>query len=216
MGEKMRSFFRSEWLYLAVCVIHTGAFLAVYPKVPQTVPNSIGFHGQIQSYADKSVLLLLAAIPWLVYILMLVAPYIDPRKQNYQRFPGIYSLIRGILLLFLVALCWVMIWLGFEPEIHGAVPNVIMGAISLMMVAMGNYMPSVKQNYYLGIRTPWTLHSEENWNRTHRVGGPLMMLGGGVGLVCALMSKPVWGLVAVIIGALLPCVYSFWLFRKGI
>lgn len=88
--------------------------------------------------------------------------------------------------------------------------------LGAMFLIIGNYMPKMKQNPNLGIRLPWTLASEENWNRTHRFGGKVWVTGGVALLVCCFLpaSAMVAGtVIAILLLALAPCVYSYHLYR---
>ena len=89
--------------------------------------------------------------------------------------------------------------------------------IGLLFIVIGNYMPKTKQSYTMGIKLPWTLASEENWNRTHRLAGFLWVIGGVYFLAMTFIG---WSLVAFLIPlavmVLVPAVYSYLLYRKGI
>ena len=99
----------------------------------------------------------------------------------------------------------------------------ISALIGVFFIVLGNYMPKLQQNYTIGIKLPWTLNSEENWNRTHRLGGKLYIV---MGIAMILMSfidsllgseAAAWIILSVItIGAIIPAAYSFYLYKKGI
>ena len=92
-------------------------------------------------------------------------------------------------------------------------------SLGLMFLVIGNYMPKMKQNPTLGIRLPWTLANEENWNRTHRIGGKVWVAGGLVLLLCCLLpgaAMAVGMLVSIVVLAVVPCVYSYRLYRKQV
>ena len=96
--------------------------------------------------------------------------------------------------------------------------NIGMGVniiVSIVFLVIGNYLPKCKQNYTTGIKIPWTLNSTENWNRTNRLAGWLFMAGGILFFLNAFLQ---WsGMFLIIIGiALLPIIYSFILYKKGI
>ena len=103
--------------------------------------------------------------------------------------------------------------LGYEVRVERWVP-IFMG---VLFIVIGNYLPKTKQSYTMGIKLPWTLASEENWNRTHRLGGFLWVIGGALFI---LMSFIGWSLAAFLIilalMVLAPMVYSYLLYRKGI
>ena len=92
-------------------------------------------------------------------------------------------------------------------------------SLGLLFLVIGNYMPKMKQNPTLGIRIPWTLANEENWNRTHRMGGKVWVAGGLVLLLCCLLPEAamVAGmLVSIVVLAVVPCAYSYRLYRKQV
>jgi uncharacterized membrane protein len=88
--------------------------------------------------------------------------------------------------------------------------------LGVLFVIIGNYLPKARQNYTIGIRIPWTLANEENWNRTHRLAGYLWMIGG-ILMIIACLSRLVpaeWLIGLFLIMALEPCIYSYWLHAK--
>jgi uncharacterized membrane protein len=82
-------------------------------------------------------------------------------------------------------------------------------------VIIGNYLGRVRKNFFIGIRTPWTLASDEVWNRTHRIGGRLFILSGVIIWIGAILRLPLTWTVGVAVGlVLIPVVYSYFLYRK--
>ena len=127
---------------------------------------------------------------------------------------------------------------GRGPSAMGAVGSVIavifgifwtitaasMGApfffplFGVLFIILGNYLPKTKHSYSMGIKLPWTLNSEENWNRTHRLSGFLWVIGGALFLMLTFFG---WWNLYVLLGiilamTLIPTVYSYLLYRKGI
>ena len=97
--------------------------------------------------------------------------------------------------------------------------RLVPASLGLMFLVIGNYMPKMKQNPTLGIRLPWTLANEENWNRTHRIGGKVWVAGGLVLLLVCLLPGAAMAagmLAAILVLAVVPCVYSYWLYRKQV
>ena len=88
--------------------------------------------------------------------------------------------------------------------------------LGLIFIAIGNYLPKCKQNYTIGIKIPWTLASEENWNRTHRFAGWVWVGGGVVMLLSGFLGIFWLTLVPAIIMAAVPLIYSYILHKKGI
>ena len=88
--------------------------------------------------------------------------------------------------------------------------------LGVSLVAIGNYLPKCQQNYTIGIKIPWTLNSEENWNRTHRLAGFVWVMGGIIMILSAFWVG-IWITIAVsAMMALIPVIYSYALHRKGI
>ena len=90
--------------------------------------------------------------------------------------------------------------------------------IGMLFIIIGNYMPKARQSYTIGIRIPWTLDNEENWNRTHRLAGWLWMISGIVLAVLTILHVPAGWLIGVFASiVIIPTFYSFWLhIKKGL
>jgi uncharacterized membrane protein len=86
--------------------------------------------------------------------------------------------------------------------------------VGLMFIIVGNLLPKCRQSYTLGIKLPWTLHNEENWNKTHRLAGKLWVVGGIITMASALIGS-FWILLSVLILMVaIPTIYSYCLYRK--
>jgi len=174
--------------------------------------------GEVDGDAPKWVALLFtpvltAALSLLFYVL----PAIEPRSRGLERSQGLY-LWGWAALLFMQAVIELVI-LATALGRSVPVPDVVVGALGVMLVLIGNQLGKSRSMYLIGLRTPWTLASEEVWIKTHRLGGKLMV-GGGLFIV-ALAAMPlapavlVTGtLVVVAAAALLPIAYSFLLWRR--
>ncbi len=187
-----------------------------YQHFPDRVASHWNFKGEVDGYTGKFFGSLFIPLLLLgMYVLFLVLPKIDPKKERYAEFMGVYNLVKTLILgvMFVIFLATGYYNLGFKISIGSLVPMLI-GA---MFIVMGNYMGKIKNNWFLGIKTPWTLSSENVWNKTHRLGGWLFMLFGlGLVLVPFLPASysPVILFGGVIILVLGTFVYSYWLYRK--
>ena len=135
----------------------------------------------------------------------------DPRRRNISEkmFQFIIWIVPAASLI--CCLSSYAIALGIEVNI-GMIVNIIVG---ILFMILGNYMHKVKQNYTVGIKIPWTLDSEENWNRTHRLASWLWILSGVVFLINGILQLG-WLLVAILmVSVLVPIMYSFVLYKKG-
>lgn len=116
--------------------------------------------------------------------------------------------------LIMVALHWFCAFFtGVDPKKGNISDKMMLGC---MFLVIGNYMPKMKQNYSLGLKVPWTLNSEENWNRTHRLGGYVFMIGGVLVLVAGFMQMFWLVFVVIVLTTAVPTVYSYSLYKKGV
>ena len=162
--------------------------LAVYGKLPAEVPMHWNIHGEIDRYGSKNELFLIAGINIFLGVFMAVMAKIDPKQKNYARFRETYD--------------WIIIWtLGFMTALMGVVlvetmqpgtldiSKTICMMVGLLFIVLGGMMPKVKQNFFTGVKTPWTLSSDEVWNKTQRLGGKSLVLGGVLILGSACLSS---------------------------
>jgi uncharacterized membrane protein len=199
---------------IIILLLGLGVVVWAYPQLPEQIPSHWNMKGEVDGYTAKPlgafINLLIATA---VYLGFYFLAKIDPLKDNYQRFNGDYLLIRDIMITFFVILNTmpVLFVLGYIEDVSRS----IFILFSVLMIFMGNYMPTFKRNWFLGIKTPWTVSSEEVWNRTHRVGGKLFMVGGLLGLIEAIFMDSTYLFLVGVIGASLgSTVYSYFLYKK--
>jgi uncharacterized membrane protein len=187
-----------------------------FPKLPEKVASHWNFQGQVDGFSGP--LVGAFGVPALMlgmYLLFLALPYLDPKKERYQEFASVYSLFRSAILFVLLVIYGAMIFfnLGYNIQINYVVPF----AIGVLFLVIGNYMGKIKPNWFVGVRTPWALSSEDNWNRTNRFGGKMMMLCGLLMMITPFLA-PTLGLVSFIAGILLVALgsplYSYLIYRK--
>ncbi len=197
----------------AVLLLPVLAGLILWNRLPDQLPTHWNFAGQIDDYSSKTFTVFgLFGFMLAVHLVCFFATMADPKNKNIGR--KYLSLVLWIapIISVLVGCLTYAAALGLPVNVARIMPVVL----SLMFVVLGNYMPKFKQNYTMGIKLPWTLNSEENWNRTHRFAGRLWVIGG---LIMALAGFMGWAWVFVagmILLAIVPMGYSFLLYRKGI
>ena len=144
-----------------------------------------------------------------------VLPKFDPRRANFPQYEGTWWIIGNVVLVFLALVHVVVIGNGLGWAIP--MPMVIGLSVGALFVVLGNYITRVRPNWFLGIRTPWTLSSERAWRETHRVGGTLFVLGGLVLIAVTLITrKPsFWALLLCGIGpGIISVIYSYFAWRR--
>jgi uncharacterized membrane protein len=119
-----------------------------------------------------------------MYVLLLLVPRIDPRKRNYDAFAGAFAIMRTVVVGLLLGLdVVVLLWIrGERTHLNGLVT----AEVGVALLLLGNYLPKVKSNFFVGVRTPWTLSSESSWRRTHRLAGWLFTIAGALTVMTAL------------------------------
>ena len=199
------------WIALvALCVANVVAHLMVMPSLPAQIPTHWGANGAVDGWGPSWMASALGVLPLALLAMFCVVPRVDPKGEAYRT-------------LFMGAISWLgelTVW-GVVPAV-GSVNVLISGAVGLLFIGVGNYLPRVKQNYTLGIKTPWALADPENWRRTQRFGGACFMVLG-VGLIVmgvagsVLSSEVVAAVIAVLTfgSAGAAYVYSYLLWRKS-
>jgi len=200
-----------QWLLIAANVA-----IAIYgwATLPDVVPVHWNAAGQIDRNGSKLELLILPAAAAGSYFLLRFLPRIDPGRANYAQFAGAYAAIRLLILAGLTAMAAVTVLAaGGAPIDMARVIGVITG---LLVASTGNLMGKVRPNFFVGIRTPWTLTSKRSWVKTHRVGGWVLTAFGLALVLAALLGA---GQVMGVLGAaggvsvLGLAVYSFLVWR---
>lgn len=215
-NDSLLTSLKKEW-YLIVLILATLVLgLLLYPQLPDKIPSHWNIQGEIDGWTGKTFGVYFFPLLNLgLYLLLLFLPRIDPRRNNYQRFSNAYRFIRIFLHLFLAALYVItlLVALGYPLKVDFLVKF----GISLLFLLLGNYMGKIKHNYFVGIKTPWTLASEEVWIKTHRFAAPFWVIGGVLGMITSFLNGAVAGYILfgiIFLVVLLPAVYSYLLYRK--
>ncbi|WP_025686299.1 SdpI family protein [Paenibacillus maysiensis] len=189
--------------------------LLLYDRLPNVLASHFSFDNTADRYMSKNSSILMLVLLGLVPLVVRLARYMDPNRANFEKFAKAYEVTRVGTSLILAIAGWGM--LLYNLNIRLQMNTIICGGIGLMLLVLGNYMTQVQPNYTFGIRTPWTLSNPEVWRKTHRFGGPMMMLGGASGLVAAWVggvAGTVIFLTGLGISVVTPILYSFLLHRK--
>jgi uncharacterized membrane protein len=211
-----RQTLRSDWPVFLILTLGFAFGLWALPRLPEQVPVHWGISGEPDRFGPAWEGALLAPlIATGVYLLMLFLPVIDPRRRNYQRFAGFYRLLRLAVpaLLVLIQLNAVSQALGYP----GSPVRMIRIAGPIFFLLIGNHLGQIRSNYFVGIRTPWTLASERVWIKTHRAAARLWVACSLLALASALLPTiPGTILFVGLIGIMcfVPVIHSYLLFRR--
>lgn len=188
----------------------------VWNELPEKVPMHWNINGEIDRYGEKMELVLIPILlPLLIYFIFLVIPKIDP-KNNLNKMGNKFEMIKILLTTFMSILALFIIYSAKNQSFSN--PNYMILLVGIMYIILGNYFKTIKPNYFLGIRTPWTLENETVWKKTHRLGGKLWFIGGIMVVLSSLVFNKEFNftifMIVTVIIALVPVLYSFIIFNK--
>ncbi|MBH0157232.1 SdpI family protein [Fictibacillus sp. 5RED26] len=164
------------WSYLLIALsILIGVF--AYPYLPDQMPMHWNIHGEVDGYWDKQYAAFFPPLLMIVLMaLFIFMPRIDPKKENYKKFSSSYTIFITIMNVFFLLLQSMTISYGLGVNID--ISLVVNLGIGLLFIVLGNYLPRIKHNYFIGVRTPWTLANEKTWRKTHQLSGKLFVVAG--------------------------------------
>lgn len=189
--------------------------VASYPELPERLAIHFDASGTADGYMDKPLgLALLPAVAAGVVVMFKILPTIDPLGENFAKFERYYDLTAVVVVGVLAYAQGVVVaWnLGYSFDVMQALVPVL----AVVFYVAGVVIENAEQNWFVGIRTPWTLSSEEVWNRTHERSGILFKLAGLVALLAIPFPEYFTALVIgpIVVAALIPTVYSYVLYRR--
>ncbi len=197
-----------------ICLLPIIVGALVYKRLPETIATHFDLNGNPDGWSSRAFAVF--GLPAILLAVNLLLPFMlraDPKHENMS---GALVNITIWTIPVLSLICSGLTLgraLGYDVRIERVLP-VFMG---VLFILIGNYLPKTKQSYTMGIKLPWTLASEENWNRTHRLAGFLWVLGGVFFIVMSFIgwSVPAF-VIPLVVMVLVPMVYSYLLYRKGI
>ena len=187
--------------------------IALWNQLPEKLPVHFDWNGVADSFASKPVTIF--GIPLFIAAVLAICIFFtmkDPKHENISN--KTFGLV-----LWIVPMISILVNGGIYAIALGNRFDIVMITkiiIAIMFITIGNYLPKTKQNYTVGIKLPWTLHSSENWNRTHRFGGYIFMIAGLVMIVSYFFNMQGLFLAAMLVPVFAVMIYSYALYRKGI
>ena len=182
--------------------------------MPNSVPIQFGFDGKPSNWSSKETFaFIILAMNLGIYFLYNLIPIIDPKKKiNING--NIYFKLKFWVITFISAISIVLIEYAIDNQFESTdILNLFAG---LLFIVIGNYMQTIPQNYFIGIKTPWTLSNELVWKKTHEFGGKLIFIAGVV--MCFLYiihkSNSILFLTAILLSVIIPILYSYYIYQK--
>lgn len=214
--KKINDILKKDWAILIIIILGFVLGAYFYKSLPDRVPIRWNLKGEASGYGSK--LFGAFGIPLInlgMYLLFLILPYIDPKGKNYESFKSTYQYFKYIILISLFGFEIITLLMAMNIISNKAILIPIM--VSLLFILIGNVMGRLKNNFFVGIRTPWTLSNDEVWRKTHRMAGPLWVIGGILNILLAFINiniTEIGFIIILIIIAGVPVIYSYIVYKK--
>jgi uncharacterized membrane protein len=211
----MKDIIKKDWYILLVILSPFAFVLPTWNIFPDTIATQFDAGGNPIGYSSKAfALLLVPAVNLIIYPILLVLPRIDPRKRNYEMFNDKYRIIRVVLHTFYTLVFGLLCAyaLGYKFDMG----MIIIYAVLLLFLILGNYLGNIRSNYFIGIRTPWTLSNEEVWRKTHRFTAKLWVAVSLIAMIIypVVPKHAATVVVFMMVMALVPVIYSYVIWKK--
>lgn len=187
--------------------------LLFYKKMPETLPTHWGFNNKIDGYSSKFTTLI--TTPLLLIFLNIFSCFMldnDPKNKDKNNF--VITIGKATIPLVMLITFVISVFYGLGKKINVMV--IISIFVGFLLILIGNYLPKTKRNYTVGIKLPWTLNSDENWNKTHRLAGYFFILGGIFFLFTPFIGNEYLIFLTIMIIGIIPAIYSFYLYKNGV
>lgn len=200
------------WLEVVLVVLPFVALAALWHRLPMRLPMHWNLQGEVDRWSSNRLEIFILPLISLGLILFIhILPRLDPKlRMTFQKNDRMQSALQmiciGLVILFNVCLAVQLTTaLGFQI----ASGQIIRVGLLISLAVMGNYMGNLRPNYFIGIRTPWTLENPQTWRATHRLGGRLMFFGSLGLLVLGFFVRESVAVILLVTFALLLCLWAF-------
>lgn len=184
-----------------------------YKKMPETIPTHWNINNEIDDYSSKFSAFIKTPI-FLILLNIFSCFMLDNDPKNINKNKLIILIGKATVPLVLLITFMINTFYGLGKGINVTV--IISLFVGFLLIVIGNYLPKTKRNYTVGIKLPWTLNSDENWRKTHRLGGYTFILGGLAFLLSPFVGNQYLVLITIAIIFFVPMIYSFYLYKNGI
>ncbi len=195
-----------------LCLLPIIFGIIYYNKLPDNIPTRFGFDGQVNGYTQKTVFVF--AFPIAMALLNMLMAFVintDPKRKNFTPAMKKISLLVLPISSIFISLISYSKALGNNDDINRYI-FIFLGA---MILTFGIYMPKTKRNYTMGIKLPWTMDNDYNWDMTHKLASKLWIVGGIALALNTFFRSLVLFVIIMVVITLVPAVYSFMLYKKG-
>lgn len=203
------------FISVALIAVAILAGLLLWSRLPDPMPAHWNAAGEIDGYMSKFWgVFLLPIISIALAGLFLIIPNIDPLKANIAQFRATFNWFIVVFVVYMLYVYALTLFAALGTSFNMTL--MLLPAVGLLFIGIGYLMNGAKRNFFIGIRTPWTLSSDTVWDETHKLGSKLFMLGGVVAILCAFLGEAgIWIMLVAMLGAAFaPIVYSYVLYQR--
>jgi immunity protein, SdpI family len=188
--------------------------VVLYPALPDRIPIHWDINGRVDGWGDKRWAAFLGpGVMELLVLLIRALPWLSPRGYAVETFRGTFNYLMLVLVALMGHVHAVSLQAGLHPERESG--RMLVGGLFLFFALMGNVLGKVRRNFWMGVRTPWTLASEKVWVATHRLAARLLVAGGLIGAIAAWLGAPLADCFWLLVAALtVPVIYSLLLYKR--
>lgn len=203
------------FISVALIAVAILAGLLLWSRLPDPMPAHWNAAGEIDGYMSKFWgVFLIPIISIALAGLFLIIPNIDPLKANIAQFRSTFNWFIVVFVVYMLYLYALTLFAALGTSFNMTL--MLLPAVGLLFIGTGYLMNGAKRNFFIGIRTPWTLSSDTVWDETHKLGSKLFMLGGVVTILCAFLGESgIWIMLVAMLGAaFVPIIYSYVLYQR--
>jgi len=208
---------KSEIVAIGIILFSFIIGIYLYPQMPEKMASHWNAKGEVDGYMPKFWgLFLMPIISLLIFLLFIAIPKIDPLKQNIEKFRKYYD---GFVVLMIAYLFYIyLLTLLWNTGIRFSIVQPLVPAMSILFYYIGILVENAKRNWFIGIRTPWTLSSEKVWEKTHKIGGKLFKIAGIIAFIGIFFQDYAifFILIPIISVAFYTITYSYFEYQKEI
>ena len=207
--------------FIALLMLSMPLFYAmyVYDALPETIPIHFNFEGKPDGFGSKDSIylapIILGAVGFFVFALIFNIQLIDPKRYQESN-SAIFKKLAFMLVFFMSSLSFIIVYSSLHPG--NFFIKYLFSLMGLLFAFMGYIMPSIKPNYFVGMRLPWTLENADNWTATHKMAGKWWMVGGVLQALIGFVFPAKFAFISfmVIMGLMVavPTGFSYQFFKK--
>jgi len=212
----MKLFHKENYKHYMIALLSLIVAVIAYPFLPEQIPVHFNAQGVVDNYGSPLMVFLFPVLLFGICILAEVSKHADPKASNYALFSKHYYLFFLVVDLFLLLVHLYIISYSLDLFTFN-ISTLMTVLVGVLFIVMGNMMPKIKHNYFMGIKTPWTLANEQVWFDTHRFCGKLWFVLGIIVCICGFLSSSLFVsilLCIILAGVLIPFIYSYVIFKR--